>query len=72
MIPSKLPIGTTLEQWERYEKNIDDWLKSWDELKPKSEEFINASDWAEAYRQWGANRHMFKPNKPGYFRANND
>lgn len=79
MIPYKLPEGTTKEQWERYELDLQNHIAFHDGrqsfandifllienhgIDKAKDKIRNAIDMA---------RSMDRPNKPGYYRANND
>lgn len=75
----KMPEGTTQEQWDRYEmdqRNHEAWIKS-------RREFLEAVlSHADQHGSMSAFEHfnneldmklsMDAPNRPGYYRANND
>lgn len=79
MIPNPLPKGTTLEQWERYEldeHNHMAWCKSRQEFAETVIKFVQMYGPVEAFERIKKSideiRSMDAPNKPGYYRANND
>lgn len=71
-IDSILTPGTTREQWERYyiERNAHE--RHCNIIKPNQENFDSYQEYITAYNEWCRKLHMDAPNKPGYFRSNND
>ena len=41
-------------------------------IKPKPEDFTSVVDYMSACNDWQFDEAMSAPNKPGYYRANND
>lgn len=77
--PTKLPSGTTQEQWDRYELD----QKNHEARINGRREYLEAiltmvQKHGIEYTQDHFNReldkslHMDAPNKPGYYRSNND
>lgn len=60
------PKGTTKEQWDRYERESADFEKKMRAIEPPKEEM------PELWNEWLKTYSMNAPNKPGYYRANND
>lgn len=60
------PKGTTKEQWDRYEKEAAEFEKKMRAIEPPREEM------PELWNEWLRSYSMDAPNKPGYYRANND
>ncbi len=54
----------------------DQWVELWDKryekTKPQISDFATTEAFNIAYGKWDFEKHMFKPNALGYFRANND
>ena len=74
-----IPKGTTQEQWDRYEldqRNHEAWIKSRREflVSVLSHCDHHGSQSAFEYftRELDMKLSMDAPNKPGYYRANND
>lgn len=70
---------TTKEQWQQYEldlKNHENWCDSRLEFSETVIKFVQLYGPEEAYerikRSIDEIRSMDSPNKPGYYRANND
>lgn len=76
MIPSKLPEGTTKEQWEQYEADVKEHEARCEREKPLPENYTDMAGgelaYMAAFRAWQMMRSCDAPNKPGYYRANND
>lgn len=77
------PKGTTKEQWERYYDDLKAHENRCDKEKPKNTDYgydsmfgFRAEADRTAYNKAHANWEMMcscdAPNKPGYYRANND
>ena len=81
-IPEKLPKGTTLEQWERYAVDMARHEEYYQKTKPTKAAYgyiggmppdaEHERAYENAYSEWHMNYSCFEPNKPGYYRANND
>lgn len=72
MIPSKLPKGTTLEQWERYEKELQSHKAFFEGIKPLEQDFKTLNAFYTEMDKWRFEKTLDAPNKPGSYRANND
>lgn len=72
MIPSKLPKGTTLEQWDSYEKELQAHEATFDLIKPMDYSFDTSDEYDVALDQWRMEKLMDAPNKPGSEFSNND
>ena len=59
------PKGTTKEQWDRYEKETAEFEKKMRACEPTDKGTELWNTWLQSYS-------MNAPNKPGYYRANND
>ena len=82
----KIPAGTTKEQWDAYEIEKAAFEARMESIKPQmpssldfpiskrgDEEFHYAmEEYKKAYREWDRAHSMDAPNKPGYYRSNND
>lgn len=70
------PKGTTTEQLERYGLDLLSHEQRCENERPRPDEFndLNGGEAAyiAAYRAWEMVRSCDAPNKPGYYRANND
>jgi len=73
--------GTTIEQWERYYEESAAHEKRCKECKPQKEDmdFVHPDNGSfmeekfnKAYSEWQMMWSCDAPNKPGYYRANND
>ncbi len=72
MKPTTLPKGTTPEQWEAYEKELAAHTALYEESKPHPRDFDNDDDFNKAHNKWSFEFWQTRPNKPNYYRANND
>lgn len=72
MIPEKLPAGTTREQWERYEEDLKRHEKRVHDTRPNTADYSTFESYRAATQEWEMMRSCDAPNKPGYYRANND
>ena len=66
------PAGTTKEQWDAYEiekKAFHDKMQS---KMPDARWYTDANEYAKARKEWEMDSFCDAPNKPGYYRANND
>ena len=68
----KYPSGTTKAQWDQYEQEKREHDEYYARIKPKPEDFPAPEFYKVAFDQWSFDEAMSAPNKPGYFRANND
>lgn len=68
----KLPKGTTQEQWDRYHFDMKAHEEFYASIRPKTEDFPDYDSWNKALSKWLFNKACDAPNKPGYYRANND
>jgi len=75
-IDSILTPGTTEEQWEIYYAELKEHEERYTERKPKSLGVGASPEQEQDYRHrlndWERGYFMDAPNKPGYYRANND
>lgn len=64
------------EAMARYEKDLENHNSFYELRKPKREKFPDGPDgdreWHTAFNKWAMDESMSAPNKPGYYRANND
>lgn len=73
IIPHPLPKGTTLDQWERYASDMELHEARVKREKPNESQFNgDGMAFKKAYSQWQMMSSCDEPNKPGYYRANND
>ncbi len=72
---------TTKEQWDRYNQEMIDHETRMREKEPKKFDYGFTHGWPDreseqkfdkAYSEWHQAYFMDMPNKPGYYRANND
>jgi hypothetical protein len=81
-IPEIIPKGTTIEQWDRYAQDMERHEAHYRATEPKKEAYgFTDKMWPDesserafqnAYNEWHMNWSCFEPNRPGYYRANND
>lgn len=71
-VDAALTPGTTPEQWERYYVEAAAHDKRMEETKPVREKFSDQGSFDRAFSAWLMESSCNAPNKPGYFRANND
>lgn len=69
---SKRKDGTTDEQWAQYEEALRMFDKSMQNNKPRAENFKDSEEFERQLNAWQRVYFMDAPNKPGYYRANND
>lgn len=71
-----LTKGTTIEQWERYYEDLKRHEERCEREKPNMEDFPESNGGDAAYSsarsEWQMMCSCDAPNKPGYYRANND
>lgn len=75
MIPNKLPEGTTKEQWEQYEIELqahEEYCRKCKPVIPDHNTAENMKAYDRKLSQWQMMCSCDAPNKPGYYRANND
>jgi hypothetical protein len=60
------------KEWDEYHLEMFEHEKYYSERKPLREKFESEEDFKKAYREWDMSKSMNEPNKPGYYRANND
>lgn len=85
MIPWELPEGTTREQWEQYERDLKAHEEHIKQYRFFLDRIVNHLKWKDSSKLWTheaiSNLIMAEidmssscdaPNKPGYYRANND
>lgn len=63
---------TTKEQWDAYEIERKAHEDHWQAKKPYRTQFATTAEYNKALSEWDMAYHCMAPNKPGYFRANND
>jgi hypothetical protein len=64
--------STSLPQWQEYYRAKQLFEEQMLERRPKREQFFVESEYDRALYCWTLSFSMDAPNKPGYFRANND
>jgi len=67
-----LTKGTTIEQWERYYEDLKRHEERCKREKPTEHDYDLESDFNSAFSEWQMMCSCDAPNKPGYYRANND
>ena len=63
---------TSLPQWQEYYKEKEEFDAFMEAKKPLRENYSSEVEYRSAYYQWDMARSCDAPNKPGYWRANND
>jgi hypothetical protein len=63
---------TSLPHWQEYYKALQEFNEQMLERKPKREHFDVESEYQRALDWWSTCLSCDAPNKPGYYRANND
>lgn len=63
---------TESPEWQRYYADLAKHNSYYDGRKPKRENFASDAEWLTAFNEWSMDEAMSAPNKPGYYRANND
>jgi hypothetical protein len=72
---------TSLPEWQQYYKDLKEFQESMYTKEPKREQFgwnngwhseEQERDYHKAYSEWDMALSCDAPNKPGYYRANND
>lgn len=76
------PKGTTKEQWDRYYSDLKSHEDYCESIKPKKEDYGYIKNmppdpdgerkYESALSEWHMKLSCDAPNKPGYYRANND
>lgn len=69
---TKLPKGTTEQQWFEYHDSV---LKHEERIvrtRPNTADYSTIEAYHAATQEWEMMRSCDAPNQPGYFRANND
>jgi hypothetical protein len=64
--------STSLPQWQEYYQALANFQEMMEDRKPKRELFADVTEFERALSQWQMKRSCDEPNKPGYYRANND
>ena len=67
--------GHPSEEWgpmDQWEKDVKDFENRMEERKPDPEDFDNKEMYDKALAEWEMALSCDRPNKPGYYRANND
>jgi hypothetical protein len=67
-----LPAGTTQEQWDRYYEDLKCHEKRVIDTTPNGRNYNTIAEFRKAISEWEMMRSCDAPNKPGYYRANND
>ena len=60
---------TEMDQWR---KDVEEFEKRMEEKKPDREDFQTDEEFGKAMAEWRMALFCDRPNKPGYYRANND
>lgn len=66
------PKGTTAEQWEEYAKAAKKHEDYCESMRPLREMYLTDQAFQIDINEWSKIALMDAPNKPGYYRANND
>ena len=66
------PKGATPLEIEAYERDLKSHEERVKREEPIRNNFSTEQDFKTAWREWDKMRFMDAPNKPGYYRANND
>jgi hypothetical protein len=66
------PYGTTKEQWDQYQEEMNTHEQRMEKKKPNRADYEHAEEYYSAHQHWIMESLMDAPNKPGYYRANND
>jgi len=72
METKRYPNGTTEEQWRVYEEDLRIHELLMESTKPRPELYADPREYDKAMTLWHMDLHCGAPNKPGYYRANND
>lgn len=67
-----MKVKSDREAKDRYEKELAHHNEFFEARKPKREHYQDDLSFGHAYTQWSFQYNMDMPNKPGYYRANND
>lgn len=62
----------TYMDWEQYARELKNHELHMQAKEPVKENFENPTDYLRARSEWEKELAMCSPNKPGYYRANND
>lgn len=57
--------------WQRYRENLKKHEEHYESIKPDPR-LYSEEGYKRALSSWEMDKAMFEPNKPGYWRANND
>lgn len=68
----KMPTGTTEEQWRDYHDKMIIHKMRCDAKRPNPKNYANDEVFKSAYSAWEMMSSCDAPNRPGYYRANND
>jgi len=66
------PKGTTAEQWARYYEDLAKHEERVARTRPNTADYSTKEAFRAAEQEWEMMRSCDAPNKPGYYRANND
>ncbi len=72
LIPKVVPEGTTRDQWVQWatqQVNHEDYCAK---VRPKKEAFTSDEEYDSEMMEWHRKVSCDAPNKPGYYRSNND
>ncbi len=68
----KYPVGTTKEQWDRYQRELVKYDERRQLIRPIRENFKDEGSFKAALGKWSLEYMMDKPNRPGSQFSNND
>jgi hypothetical protein len=71
-LATMIKIKVEKEAMANYEKELEFHVQLYNQRKPKREDYTSDVAWHTAFNQWSMDEAMNRPNKPGYYRANND
>lgn len=63
---------TSLPEWQKYYADLKAHNDTYAKAKPVRENFPSENEYLIALNNWSFDEAMSAPNKPGYYRANND
>ena len=67
--------GHPSEEWtamDQYEKDLKEFLARMEEEKPRPQDYDDPKEYEKDKAEWDMALSCDRPNKPGYYRANND
>lgn len=65
-------MKTTWQAWDRYAASLKQHEEHYANTEPRRENYETEYEYDQAHSKWNMGLHMDAPNKPGYYRANND